>query len=260
MSYQNLLVETREGIAFVTINRPDKLNALDAVTMAELQAAFDAARADSDVQGVILTGAGGKAFVAGADIEELSRQTPADGHETSRRGQRVLDGIEQLGKPVIAAVNGFALGGGCELAMACHVRVASETARFGTPEVKLGLICGYAGTQRLARLVGKGRALELLLTGEMVDAAEACRIGLVNRVVAPGELMSEAEALLRTMLANGPLSLRFTLEAVQTGLEMPFDAGQRHEAALFGLVCSSEDMREGTRAFLEKREPRFQGR
>jgi enoyl-CoA hydratase len=260
MSYQNLLVETREGIAFVTVNRPDKLNALDAVTMAELQAAFDAARADSDVQGVILTGAGGKAFVAGADIEELSRQTPADGHETSRRGQRVLDGIERLGKPVIAAVNGFALGGGCELAMACHVRVASETARFGTPEVKLGLICGYAGTQRLARLVGKGRALELLLTGEMVDAAEACRIGLVNRVVAPGELMSEAEALLRTMLANGPLSLRFTLEAVQTGLEMPFDAGQRHEAALFGLVCSSEDMREGTRAFLEKREPRFQGR
>jgi len=260
MSYQNLLVETREGIAFVTINRPDKLNALDALTMAELQAAFGAARADADVDGVILTGAGSKAFVAGADIEELSRQTPADGHETSRRGQRVLDGIEQLGKPVVAAVNGFALGGGCELAMACHVRVAADSARLGTPEVKLGLMCGYAGTQRLARLVGKGRALELLLTGDMVDAAEALRIGLVNRVVPAADLMQEAEALLRRMLANAPLSLRFTLEAVQAGLEMPFDAAERHEAALFGLLCSSEDMREGTKAFLEKRAPRFQGR
>jgi enoyl-CoA hydratase len=260
MSYQNLLVETRDGVAFVTINRPDKLNALDALTMAELQGAFAAARADADVQGVILSGAGSKAFAAGADIEELSKQTPADGHETSRRGQRVLDEIEQLGKPVIAAVNGFALGGGCELAMACHVRVAADTARLGTPEVKLGLICGYAGTQRLARLVGKGRALEMLLTGEMVDAAEAHRVGLVNRVVAAGELMQEAEALLRKMLSNGPLSLRFTLEAVQAGLDMPFDAAQRHEAALFGLICSSEDMREGTRAFLEKRAPRFQGR
>ncbi|HUG51999.1 MAG TPA: enoyl-CoA hydratase-related protein [Vicinamibacteria bacterium] len=260
MAYQNLLVEIREGVAFVTVNRPEKLNALDDRTMEELDAAFAAIAADRAVRGAILRGAGEKAFVAGADIAELARETPVDGRERSRRGQAVLDRIEGLGKPVVAAINGFALGGGCELAMACHVRVASDNARLGTPEVKLGLMCGYAGTQRLPRLVGKGRALEMLLTGEMVDAQEALRIGLVNRVVSPEALLAEAEALLRKMLANGPLSLRFTLEAVNQGLEMGFDEAQEHEAALFGLLCTADDMKEGTSAFLEKRPPRFQGK
>jgi enoyl-CoA hydratase len=260
MSYENLLVESRDGVAFVTVNRPDKLNALNDRTMQELDAAFQAIAADPQVRGVVLTGAGEKAFVAGADIAELGASTPLDGKERSIRGQEVLARIENLGKPVVAAINGFALGGGCELAMACHVRIAAEGARLGTPEVKLGLMCGYAGTQRLPRLVGKGRALEILLTGEMVDAAEALRIGLVNRVVPKDRLLSEAEALLRRMLANGPISLKLTLEAVNAGLEMPFDEAQGQEAALFGLLCTTEDMREGTRAFLEKRPPRFQGR
>ena len=260
MSYQNLLVESRDGVAFVTINRPDKLNALNDATVAEIDAAFAAIAADPATRGVVLTGAGEKAFVAGADIAELATQSPVDGKERSIRGQRVLDRIERLGKPVIAAVNGFALGGGCELAMACHVRVASDNAKLGTPEVKLGIMCGYAGTQRLPRLVGRGRALEMLLTGEMVDAQEAWRIGLVNRVVAKDALLAEAEALLRKMLANGPLSLRFTLEAVAQGLETPFDEAQTHEATLFGLICTSEDMKEGTAAFLAKRPPQFKGR
>jgi enoyl-CoA hydratase len=260
MGYQNIVVETREGVAVVTVNRPEKLNALDDRTMEELDAAFAALGGDSTVRGVILTGAGEKAFVAGADIGELARQSPVEGRERSIRGQRVLDRIEKLGKPVVAAVGGFALGGGCELAMACHVRVASENAKLGTPEVKLGIMCGYAGTQRLARLVGKGRALELLLTGEMVDAAEAFRIGLVNRVVPRAKLLEESEALLRKMLANGPVSLRFTLEAVGSGLEMPFREGEYLEATLFGLICTTEDMKEGTKAFLEKRPPKFQGK
>jgi enoyl-CoA hydratase len=260
MGYQNLLVETRDGITFVTINRPDKLNALNDRTVEEIDAAFAAVAADPAVRGVILTGAGEKAFVAGADIAELATQSPVDGKERSIRGQRVLDRIERLGKPVIAAVNGFALGGGCELAMACHVRVASENAKLGTPEVKLGIMCGYAGTQRLPRLVGKGRALEMLLTGEMVDAAEALRIGLVNRVVPREKLLAEAEGLMRKMLANGPVSLRFTLEAVNDGLETGFDEAERQEATLFGLICTTEDMKEGTRAFLEKRPARFQGK
>lgn len=260
MSYQNLLVESRDGITFVTINRPDKLNALNDRTVEELDVAFAAIAADPGTRGVILTGAGEKAFVAGADIAELATQSPVDGKERSIRGQRVLDRIERLGKPVVAAVNGFALGGGCELAMACHVRIAAATAKLGTPEVKLGIMCGYAGTQRLPRLVGKGRALEMLLTGEMVDAAEALRIGLVNRVVPREALMAEAEALLRKMMANGPISLRFTLEAVQDGLEVGFDEAQRQEATLFGLICTTEDMKEGTKAFLEKRPPRFQGK
>jgi enoyl-CoA hydratase len=260
MSYTNLLLETREGVATVTVNRPDKLNALNDRTMDELDAAFAALGADPAVRGVILTGAGEKAFVAGADIGELATQTPVDGKERSIRGQRVLDRIENLGKPVVAAVNGFALGGGCELALACHVRIASENARLGTPEVKLGIMCGYAGTQRLSRLVGKGRALELLLTGEMVDAQEALRIGLVNRVVAREKLQDEAEGLLRKMLANGPVSLRFTLEAVNAGLEMPFAEAQYLEATLFGLICTTEDMKEGTRAFLEKRPAKFLGK
>jgi enoyl-CoA hydratase len=260
MSYQNLLVETRESVTIVTINRPDKLNALNDRTVEELDAAFTAIGIDPVSRGVVLTGAGEKAFVAGADIAELATQSPVDGRERSLRGQRVLDRIERLGKPVVAAVNGFALGGGCELAMACHVRVASENAKLGTPEVKLGIMCGYAGTQRLPRLVGKGRALEMLLTGEMVDAAEALRIGLVNRVVPREKLLAEAEGLLRKMLANGPVSLRFTLDAVTDGLEMGFDEAQRNEATLFGLICTTEDMKEGTRAFLEKRPARFQGK
>jgi enoyl-CoA hydratase len=260
MTYQNITVETREGVGIVTVNRPDKHNALNDRTMEELDAAFAALGADPEVRGVILTGAGEKAFVAGADIGELSTQSPVDGKERSIRGQKVLDRIEGLGKPVIAAINGFALGGGCELAMACHVRVASDNAKLGTPEVKLGIMCGYAGTQRLPRLVGKGRALEMLLTGEMVDAQEALRTGLVNRVVAREKLMTEAEALLRKMLANGPVSLRFVLEAVSAGLEMPLAEAQYLEATLFGLICATEDMKEGTKAFLEKRPARFQGR
>ena len=260
IKYENLLVETRDAVAVVTVNRPDKLNALNDRTMEELDAAFAALGSDPGVRGVILTGAGEKAFVAGADIGELSTQSPVDGKERSIRGQKVLDRIENLGKPVVAAVNGFALGGGCELAMACHVRIASENARLGTPEVKLGIMCGYAGTQRLPRLVGKGRALEMLLTGEMVDAQEALRIGLVNRVVAKDKLLAEAEALLRKMLANGPVSLRFVLEGVNAGLEMPFDEAQYLEATLFGLICATEDMKEGTKAFLEKRPAKFQGK
>jgi enoyl-CoA hydratase len=260
MAYQNLLLEAREGVAILTVNRPDKLNALDDRTMEELDAAFAALGADASVRGVILTGAGEKAFVAGADIGELSASTPIDGKQRSIRGQRVLDRIEQLGKPVLAALNGFALGGGCELALACHLRIAAENARLGTPEVKLGLMCGYAGSQRLPRLVGKGRALELLLTGEMVDAQEALRIGLVNRVVPREKLLAESEALLRKMLANGPVSLRFTLEAVNAGLELPFEQAQYLEATLFGLLCTTEDMKEGTRAFLEKRPAKFLGK
>jgi enoyl-CoA hydratase len=260
MAYETLMVETRDGVAVVTVNRPDKLNALSDRTMEELDRAFAALAGDAAVRGVILTGAGETAFVAGADIAELATQTPVEGRERSIRGQRVLDRIENLGKPVVAAVNGFALGGGCELALACHVRVASEGARLGTPEVKLGIMCGYGWTQRLPRLVGKGRALEMLLTGEMVDAQEALRIGLVNRVVPKDKLLAEAEALLRKVLANGPVSLRFTLEAVNDGLEMPLDEAQRGEATLFGLICSTGDMKEGTKAFLEKRPPKFQGK
>jgi len=260
MSYENLLLEQRDGVAVLTVNRPDKLNALNDRTMDELDAAFASFASDPAVRGVVLTGAGDKAFVAGADIGELAAQSPVEGKERSIRGQRVLDRIEGLGKPVVAAVNGFALGGGCELALACHVRLAAEGARLGTPEVKLGIMCGYAGTQRLPRLVGKGRALEILLTGEMVDAAEAYRIGLVNRVVPRERLLPEAEALLRKMLANGPVSLRFTLEAVGAGLQMPFAEAQYLEATLFGLVCTTEDMKEGTRAFLEKRPAKFQGK
>ena len=260
MDFQNLKLETREGVAVLTVNRPDKLNALNVQTLGELEQAFAHLATAADVRGVILTGSGEKAFVAGADIAELATQTPVQGKLIARRGQAIFDAVENLGKPVVAAVNDFALGEGCELAMACHVRVASENARLGTPEVKLGLMCGYAGTQRLPRLVGKGRALEILLTGEMVDAQEALRIGLVNRVVPKDKLMAEAEGLLRKMLANAPLALRHTLEAVHSGLQLPFEQAEELEASLFGLLCSTEDMREGTQAFLEKRPARFQGR
>ena len=260
MAYENLLVEKKDGVAIVTVNRPDKLNALNGRTIEELDAAFSALASDPEVHGVVVTGAGEKAFVAGADIEELSGLDAAAGRALSERGQRVFDRIEWLGKPVVAAVGGFALGGGCELALACHVRVASENASLGTPEVKLGLLCGYGGTQRLPRLVGRGAALEILLTGERVKAAEALRLGLVNRVVAREDLLAQAEALLRQMIANGPLALRATLEAVHGGLDRPLGEAQAGEAQLFGELCGTRDAREGTRAFLEKRAPRFEGR
>jgi enoyl-CoA hydratase len=260
MSFQNLKVETGDGIAVVTVNRPDKLNALNARTIDELESAFTDLGEDAAVGGVVLTGAGEKAFVAGADISELAAAGPREAREVGLRGQAVFSRIEGLGKPVVAAVNGFALGGGCELALACHVRVASENARLGTPEVKLGIMCGYGGTQRLPRLVGRGRALEMLLTGEMIDAVEALRIGLVNRVVPRERLLPEAAALLKKMLANGPLALRYTLEAVAAGLDQPLSEGLRLEATLFSVLCTTEDMKEGTRAFLEKRPPQFKGK
>jgi enoyl-CoA hydratase len=260
MSYETLLVEKRDGLGIITINRPEKLNALNQKVMKELHGCLEGLRDDDAVKVVILTGAGEKAFVAGADINELAVQTPVSGRETSLNGQRTLDLIENLGKPVIAAINGFALGGGCELAMACTLRVASENARLGQPEVKLGIIPGYAGTQRLSRLVGKGRALELILTGDPVTAQEAYRIGLVNQVVAQKDLRDASEALARKIMANGPLAVRLAMEAVHHGMEMTEAQGQFLEATLFGLCCSTEDKNEGTRAFLEKRPPKFVGR
>lgn len=260
MVYETLAVRKLEGITHVTINRPEKLNALNRKVMEELRACFEDISKDADVRAVILTGAGEKAFVAGADINELAVQTPAQGKETSTFGQRVLDLIENLGKPVIAAVNGYALGGGCELAMACTLRLASENARFGQPEVKLGIIPGYAGTQRLARLVGKGRALEMILAGDPITAQEAYRIGLVNQVVASKDLIGAAETLARKIMANGPLAVRYAMEAVHHGLQMTQEEGEFLEATLFGLCCTTEDMKEGTRAFLEKRPAKFAGR
>ena len=260
MAEVNVRVEVQGPFATVTVDRPKSLNALDTRTLQELEkAAADLATRDG-LRGVILTGAGEKAFVAGADIAAMNGMSADQARHFGALGQRVMDVIAALPVPVVAAVNGFALGGGCELAMACHVRVASENAKLGTPEVKLGIMCGYAGTQRLPRLVGKGRALEMLLTGEMVDAAEALRIGLVNRVVPRDKLLAEAEGLMRKMLANGPVSLRFTLEAVNDGLETGFDEAERQEATLFGLICTTEDMKEGTKAFLDKRPARFQGK
>ena len=261
MAYTTLLVERKDdGIAVITVNRPDKLNALNRVVIGELEAAITELDADASVRGLIVTGAGEKAFVAGADISELAKATPIEARAVGRRGQRVFDRLERFRGPVIAAVNGFALGGGCELALACHVRIASENARLGTPEVKLGLMCGYAGTQRLPRLVGRGRALEILLSGDMVAADEALRIGLVNRVVPKDALMSEAVALLTKMLANAPLSLQYTIDSVNAGLDMSFEDAQDHEATLFAVLCATADKTEGTSAFLEKRPPKFQGR
>ncbi len=258
--YETLIDEVLDGIGYVTINRPEKLNALNRTVMDELDRCFREMSLASTVRAVILTGAGEKAFAAGADINELAAQTPAEGREKAIHGQGVLDRIERLGKPVIAAVNGFALGGGCELALACTLRVAAEKARFGQPEVKLGLIPGYGGTQRLPRLVGPGRALQLILTGEMITAAEAYEMGLVNRVVPQNELMGAAEALARQMMANAPQAVRFAMEAVRQGLEMSQEQGQALEATLFGLCCATADMKEGTRAFLEKRPARFVGK
>jgi enoyl-CoA hydratase len=254
-----LLFELTDGIARITVNRPDKLNALNAIVIAELGDAVTRIETDSAVRGVIVTGAGSKAFVAGADINELTEQGATGGRTRAVLGQQVFRRLERCGKPVIAAVNGFALGGGCELAMACHLRIASENAKFGQPEVKLGIAPGYGGTVRLPRLVGKARALDLLLTGEMIDAQEASRIGLVNRVVPADRLLVEAEGLLKAILANGPLAIRACLEVVEAGLEMGVDEALLLEANYFGLLSATEDMREGTKAFVEKRKPLFKG-
>jgi enoyl-CoA hydratase len=259
MSYSAIELSVVDRIATVTVNRPDKLNALNAATIGELGEAIDEIRHRDDVGGAILTGAG-RAFVAGADISELSAQTPMQAKQRALRGQQIFRRFETSPKPVIAAVNGFALGGGCELAMSCHLRIASEAAKFGQPEVKLGICPGYGGTQRLPRLVGMGRALQLLMTGEMIDAAEAYRIGLVNRVVPGAELLATADALLRQMLANGPLALSSCIEAVIRGTESPLEDGLNLEANHFALLSGTADMAEGTRAFLEKRPPSFGGR
>jgi enoyl-CoA hydratase len=260
MAYEHLLVDEREAILTITINRPKVLNALNGAVLAELDDVVSAAAASDAVRVAILTGAGDKAFVAGADINELAVQSPVGGREHARKGQAVFDRIERLGKPVIAAINGFALGGGCELAMACTIRLAADTARLGQPEINLGLIPGYAGSQRLPRLVGRGRALELLLVGQPIPADEAWRIGLVNRVVPAAQLMDEARSLAASLAAKSPTAMRYVLDAVASGLEMPLADAEDYEATLFGLVSTTEDMREGTRAFLEKRKPTFTGR
>ena len=260
MPYENLLTDRDAAVLTVTINRPKVLNALNATTLDELGRVVDEIRADDGIRAVILTGAGDKSFVAGADINELAVQTPVGGRDHARRGQALFDRIERLGKPVIAAVNGFALGGGCELAMACTMRLAADTAKFGQPEINLGIIPGYAGSQRLPRLVGRGRALELLLTGQTVTADEAWRIGLVNKVVPAAQLMTEARTLAQTLASKAPVAVRYILDAVASGLDMPFADAETYEATLFGLVSTTDDMREGTRAFLEKRKATFTGK
>ena len=257
---ENVLYEKKSAIAYVTVNRPKVLNALSQRTWEDLRAAFEFARDDADVRGVILTGAGDKAFIAGADIGELARITAVEAEKSSSYGQEVLNLVENLGKPVIAAVNGFALGGGCETAMACTIRVAAESAKFGQPEVKLGIIPGGGGTQRLPRLVGKGRALQLILSGEIISAQEAYRIGLVNEVVPVADLIKRAEAILRQILSNAPLAVKYSLEAVNRGLETSQAEGQSLEASLFGLCAGTEDKKEGTQAFLQKRPAQFQAR
>ena len=259
MSFDYVTLIVNDRVATLTVNRPDKLNALNDATIAELDRAIDQVRLRDDIGGVIVTGAM-RAFVAGADISELSHQSPMDAKERARYGQRVFDKFENCPKPVIAAVNGFALGGGCELAMACHIRIASETARFGQPEVKLGIGPGYGGTQRLPRLVGRGRALQLLLTGEMIDAQEGLRIGLVNKVVPPAELLATAEVMMRQILANAPLAVALVIEAVNQGLDRAQGDGLNLEANHFGLLAATTDMAEGMEAFLKKRPPQFHGR
>jgi len=259
MSYQFLTFAVADRIATITVNRPDKLNALNDATIAELGVAIDEARARDDIGGIILTGAG-RAFVAGADISELANQTPLEAVRRARAGQIIFRRFETSPKPVIAMINGFALGGGCELAMSCHLRIASDAAKLGQPEVKLGIVPGYGGTQRLPRLIGRGAALRLLLTGEMINAAEALRLGLVDQVVAADALLETTTALLRAMLANAPLALAGCLEAVDRGLPLSVDEGCRIESDQFGTLSSSTDMREGMTAFLEKRAPIFTGR
>lgn len=259
VEFEHISLTRAEGIATLTIDRPSKLNALSRAAIEELGRAVQQVRDDDGVRGVILTGAGEKAFVAGADIAELSGLEPMEGRELSRRGQRVFAALEALRKPVVAAVNGFALGGGCELALACHLRVAAENARFALPEVKLGLIPGYGGTVRLPRLVGAGRALELILTGEMIDASEAHRIGLVNRVVPPGSAVDESRALLQGILRNGPLAVGMAIESVRRAAESSPEQAMGFESAIFGILTGTEDAREGSAAFLEKRPAKFRG-
>jgi enoyl-CoA hydratase len=257
---ENLLLERDGAVAIVTVNRPKVLNALNAQTLDELRRVLLALRYDESVRCLILTGSGEKSFIAGADINELAVQSPTTGREHALKGQHVLDLIETTGKPVIAAINGYALGGGCELAMACTIRLAADTARLGQPEINLGIIPGYAGTQRLTRLVGRGRALELLLTGDQITAAEAYRLGIVNRVVPAAELMTEARKLASMLATKAPVAVRYIIDAVNRGIQMPLADAQAFEATLFGLVASTDDMREGTKAFLEKRKAEFKGK
>jgi enoyl-CoA hydratase len=260
MNYDNILLAKKNSIAYVTVNRPKVLNALNMATMEELRSAFTDIKQDLAIRVAILTGAGEKAFIAGADIAELAGHDAVTGKQYTHRGQSVLDLIENLGKPVIACVNGFALGGGCEMALACSLRLASENAKFGQPEVKLGIIPGYGGSQRLPRLVGKGVAMQLLLAGEMIGAQEAHRIGLVNEITAPADLIPRAEALAQKIIANAPLAIQYALEAVNHGMEMTLAEGLYLEATLFGMCCATEDKREGTTAFLEKRGAQFKGK
>lgn len=260
MAYENLLYEKKDSIAYITFNRPKVLNALNRQTVEELQEVLIDARADASVRVLILTGAGEKAFVAGADINELAKQTPVNGKEFSLFGQGVFHMLETMGKPSICAINGFALGGGCELALCCSIRMASKTAKLGQPEVKLGIIPGYGGSQRTARLCGKAVAHELCLTGEMISAEEAQRIGLVNHVYEPAELLPAAEAMAKKIIEKAPLAVKYCMEAIERGVEMPLEGGLFLEATLFGLCCATEDMREGTKAFLEKRAAQFQGK
>jgi enoyl-CoA hydratase len=260
MSFENILLEIREPLAIVTLNRPKVLNALNQATFTELESAFKELAASENVRAVLLTGAGEKAFAAGADIQELAAISATEGQRLAARGQRILELIEDCGKPVIACINGFALGGGCELAMACTVRLASETAKLGQPEVKLGLLPGYGGSQRLPRLIGKGAALKLLLTGEIISAAEAFRLGLVDDVVPAAYLLKRGEELALAMAANAPLAIRQTIDAVHAGYDLPLRQALDLEASLFGVCCATEDKAEGTRAFLEKRQPVWKGR
>jgi enoyl-CoA hydratase len=260
LALANVLYEKKGRIAYVTVNRPKVLNALNTPTWSDLRKAFEDARADEAIRGVILTGAGDKAFVAGADISELAHLSAFEAEQCSRFGQEVLDLIENLGKPVIAAINGFALGGGCETAMACTIRIAVEGAKFGQPEVSLGLVPGGGGTQRLPRLVGKGRALQLILSGEIISAQEAYRIGLVNEIVPGAELIARAETILHKIASNAPIAVKFALEAANKGMQTSQDEGLLLEASYFGLCAATEDKKEGTSAFLEKRAPQFHGR
>ena len=259
MTPEHLLLERSGAVAVVTVNRPKVLNALNAATVVELRRTVDDLAADDGVRAVVLTGAGDRAFIAGADIAELATLEPVSAQALARRGHALCNALEGMGKPVIAAVNGYALGGGCEIAMACTVRLAAETARIGQPEIGLGLLPGYGGTQRLPRLVGAGRALELMLTGDPITAAEAWRIGLVNRVVAPGDLATEARALAERLASQAPVAVRAILDAVREGMQTSLVGGCEHEAALFGVTAATDDWREGTRAFLEKRRPTFKG-
>jgi enoyl-CoA hydratase/carnithine racemase len=258
--YQNLKFETKNQIAYVTINRPDKLNALNMAVMEEMRSVFNGIKDDREIRVAILTGAGEKAFVAGADIGELNKHNTVEAKEYTHKGQSVLDVIENLGKPVIACINGFALGGGCELAMACTMRIASENAKLGQPEVKLGIMAGYGGSQRLPRLVGKGRAMQILLTADVMNAQEAYRIGLVNEVVPAADLIKRAEEIAAKIIANAPLAIQYTMEAVNHGMNMTLEEGLYLEATLFGVCCATEDKNEGTKAFLEKRAAKFVGK